>query len=175
MPFLCHLEDFEQVQFDIRPIDENGIYSICWVFDNDTDLSNVSHACRLKHHNSDGSFYHLLCYNMYHKELMMRCFVQGVVTDNDTQLHIPPGEFYPFAWEFWEFGRPLSSGVVYTTFGKANVGSAPWHTPSNLRNEDINIIKLTFINILLINLLIYIVMKYIKAFYTQINTTMTTN
>jgi hypothetical protein len=93
MPFLCHLEDFEQVQFDIRPIDENGIYSICWVFGDDTDLSNVSYACRLKHHNSDGSFYHLLCYDMYRKELMMRCFAHGVVTDNDTQLHIPPGEF----------------------------------------------------------------------------------
>ena len=35
---------------------------------------------------------------------------------------------YPFAREFWEFGRPLSSGVVYTTFCKV------CYSP-NLRNK----------------------------------------
>ena len=93
MPFLRHLADFERVEFDIRPIDENGIYSVCWIFDDVTDLSNVSHACRLKHHDGNISFYHLLCYDMYRKELTMRCFADGIDTNDITQLQVPPGEF----------------------------------------------------------------------------------
>ena len=43
--------------------------------------------------------------------------------------------FYPFAGEFWKLRRPCSCGVVYTALGKADTGSAPWHTLPNLRNE----------------------------------------
>jgi hypothetical protein len=42
---------------------------------------------------------------------------------------------YLFAREFWKLRRPWSSGVVYTTLGKAYIGSAPWHTLPNLRND----------------------------------------
>jgi hypothetical protein len=65
-----------------------------------------------------------------------------------------------------------AGGVVYTTLGKADITSAPWHTLSKLVYKSIN---LTFVYILLINLLIYIVIEYRKAFSTQINTTVTTN
>jgi hypothetical protein len=65
MPFLRHLADFERVEFNIRPINKNGIYSVCWIFNNVTDLSNMSYACRLKHYDGNISFYYLLCYDMY--------------------------------------------------------------------------------------------------------------
>lgn len=47
------------------------MYSIGWVFEEEADLGNVAHACNLKFHDED-VFYHLMCYNIYNKELVIQ-------------------------------------------------------------------------------------------------------
>jgi hypothetical protein len=88
-----------QVQFDIRLIDNNGLFSTCWIFYNITDLGNVAHICTPKlHKDKDRSHYCLLSYDVYHTQFIMQCFGEGLaVVDDNVQLHLPSVEFHEYS------------------------------------------------------------------------------
>lgn len=92
-------EPMFQVQFDTRPIDNNGMYSICWIYEEDTDLGNIPHACRFKPHD-ENDYYHLVSYDMYKKELVMRCFFSGA-DKISTNLYAAERDFCAgsYVWE----------------------------------------------------------------------------
>jgi hypothetical protein len=84
----------KEAQFDVGLIDNNGIYSVYWIFRGFTDLSNVSHAC--SYHKDGRSNYHLLSYDMYHQGFIMKCFDAGADDEgleDGVQLHLPPDDF----------------------------------------------------------------------------------
>ena len=110
MPLLRRLRaGDEPVGFDIRPIDDNLIYSICWVFGHIIDLSKLPHACREKRHNGN-VFDHLLCYDISRKEWTLRCFLAEMSakgTDGTNEpLQSPPQEFCSYS-QVWA-GRMLT-------------------------------------------------------------------
>jgi hypothetical protein len=87
------------VKFDVRAIDGNGAYSICWVNSTTYDLSKVRRDCNSKHCNGDAKFNHLLCYNVYGNELTMQCFTRGLAGgDNMEELRVPSQAVYSQVW-----------------------------------------------------------------------------
>jgi hypothetical protein len=89
IPYLTRPHSSTEVKFDVRAIDENGTYSICWVNAVAYDLGKVRQACKNKHCNGDAKFHHLLCYNVYEKELTIQCFTRGLATGDNTELRHP--------------------------------------------------------------------------------------
>ncbi|OBT59952.1 hypothetical protein VE03_10476 [Pseudogymnoascus sp. 23342-1-I1] len=101
MPFTSDPYD-EQVQFDIRLVNNNGLYSICWFYEEIVDLSDIDHTCTFKHNDNDGrSYYRLLSYDIYNKRFSLQCFASSPLRVDDVRLHTPPGEFYrdSHVWE----------------------------------------------------------------------------
>jgi hypothetical protein len=103
--FSLYLEDNNEefVEFDIRPIDENGLYSICWV---DGHILDGNYAC-VEYYEKGAFFHHLLSYNVYEKAFMMKCFYGGISNVDkkfgnlkETDLRPLPDEFgsYCFVW-----------------------------------------------------------------------------
>lgn len=96
IPLASKRKDKGNLLFDIRPINNNGLYSVSWIMPGSIDLSNIPLACSSRHNDKDALYYRLLLsYDVYSHHFVLRCFGQGAsegVADG-VQLHLQPEEF----------------------------------------------------------------------------------
>jgi len=71
IPLLCDRKE-DNLQLDIRSIDNNGVYSVGWIFEGIADLRKIPpHACDQE---LNQEFHHLISYDIYHKKFLIQCF-----------------------------------------------------------------------------------------------------